>query len=109
MPVCRRCHGTAPEREAPVHGFARLRLVGTSPIDGTTVDGMEECRKDDFPQPLPFPTCVRTLPRSSAGNAAFAALDRMTLSFERLRAELESEKDRQDGSGPGNDHGPRAA
>lgn len=96
-----------------MHGFARLRLVGTSPIDGATVDGMEECRKDDFPQPLPFPTCVRTLPRHSTGNAALAALDRMTLSFDRLRAELESEQDRQDGIGPGDgpsdDHRPRAA
>jgi hypothetical protein len=92
-----------------MHGIARLRLVGTSPVGGETADGIEECHQDDFPQPLPFPTCVRTLPRHSAGNAALAALDRMTLSFERLRAEFESGEDRHDGPGPRNDQGPRAA
>jgi len=107
-----------------MHGIARLRLVGTSPVGGETADGIEECQQDDFPQPLPFPTCVRSLPRRSCGNAAEAALDRVTLSFERLRDALgEGQQDRHvsgrgrqdrhvDGDLPGarpDDHGPRAA
>ena len=83
-----------------MHGFARLRLVRANPIDG-----MEECHIDDCPQPLPFPTCVRTLPRKGGGNAgahgAEQALDMVTLSLARLRAELE----RDDGP----DDSPRAA
>ena len=107
-----------------MHGIARLRLVGTSPVGGETVDGIEECHQDDLPQPLPFPTCVRSLPRRSRGNAAEAALDRVTLSFERLRDALgegqlnrhvsgRGRQDRHvDGDLPGarpDDHGPRAA
>ena len=80
-----------------VHGFARLRLVRANPIDG-----MEECHIDDCPQPLPFPTCVRALPRKGGGGyGAEQALDQVTLSLARLRAELE----RDDGP----DDSPRAA
>jgi len=82
-----------------MHGTARLRLVGTPPLDG-----MEECPNDDFPKPLPFPSCVRDLPRrasghSKAGQDALAALERMNFSFNALRAALED-----DGA-----DGPRAA
>lgn len=79
-----------------VHGFARLRLVGTTPIDG-----MEECPKDDLPQPLPFPSCVRDFSRRSRGNAALDALDRVNFSLDKLRRELEQDSR--------NDDGPRAA
>jgi len=62
---------------------------------------MEECQIDDCPQPLPFPSCVRSLPRHAGGHAAEDALAQVTLSLARLRAELE----RDDGS----DDSPRAA
>jgi len=92
-----------------MHGHARLRLVGTPPLDG-----MEECPTDDFPQPLPFPSCVRDLPRrasgrgaaagrgsaagrSAAGQDALDALDRMSLAFARLR---DAATDGRDGDGP---------
>lgn len=79
-----------------MHGFARLRLVGTAGIDG-----IEECRKDDVPGPLPFPTCVRSLPvRCGSATAALEALERVSLSFEKLRAEIERDDD---------DDAPRAA
>ena len=81
----RRCHGTAPEREAIVHGFARLRLVGTTPIDG-----IEECPKDDFPKPLPFPTCVRNLPRGGHGHPA---LDAATCDLVTKRARFDAARD----------------
>jgi hypothetical protein len=83
-----------------MHGFARLRLVGSSPIVG-----VEECSFDDAPKPLPFPTCFRELPvggRRRVTDDALAALDRVTLSFERLSREL------RDDTQPGHD-GPRAA
>ena len=96
----RRRHGTAPEREAIVHGFARLRLVGTTPIDG-----IEECPKDDFPKPLPFPTCVRNLPRGGHGHPALDAMDHVEFSLAKLRAALDAV-----GKAAGDDgNGPRAA
>ena len=69
---------------------------------------MEECPTDDFPQPLPFPSCVRDLPRrasgrgsaagrSAAGQDALDALDRMSLAFARLR---DAATDGRDGDGP---------
>lgn len=82
-----------------MHGIARLRLVGTQPLDG-----MEECQQDDFPKPLPFPSCVRSLPRRSSGHGALEALDRVSYSLDRLRRELET-NDRHDGP----DDSPRAA
>jgi hypothetical protein len=82
-----------------MHGFARLRLVGTTPIDG-----VEECSMDDVPGPLPFPTCVRDLPIGSHGGCAAAqailALDRVELSLVKLRAQMAAKA-------PGD--GPRAA
>ena len=84
-----------------MHGFARLRLVGSSPIGD-----VEECSFDDAPKPLPFPTCFRDLPvggRRRSSDDALAALDRVTLSFERLRRDLGN-----DDTNPGQD-GPRAA
>jgi len=75
-----------------MHGFARLRLVGTAAIDG-----IEECRTDDRPGPIPFPTCVRDLPVRCSGAAALDALDRVSLSFEKLRAEIERQDDGYDG------------
>ena len=82
-----------------MHGFARLRLVGTLPVDG-----VEECSTDDVPGPLPFPTCVRELPIGSHGGCAAAqailALDRVNLSIDRLREQLEAAH---------GDEGPRAA
>jgi hypothetical protein len=70
-----------------MHGFARLKLVGTAPIDG--VDRSEQ---DDVPSPLPFPTCMRELPIGTHGGCAAAqailALDRVEMSLEKLRAKL---------------------
>ncbi|MFM7260892.1 MAG: hypothetical protein ACKO3W_09855 [bacterium] len=83
-----------------MHGFARLRLVGSSPIGD-----VEECSFDDAPKPLPFPNCFRELPvggRRRVTDDALAALDCVTLSFERLRRELD------DNTHSGHD-GPRAA
>jgi hypothetical protein len=61
---------------------------------------MEECPKDDLPQPLPFPTCVRNFHRTR-GAHALSALDRVSFSLEKLRRELEAcDQD---------DNGPRAA
>jgi len=82
-----------------VHGIARLRLVGTQPLDG-----IEECQQDDFPKPLPFPSCVRNLPRRASGHGAMEALDRVSYSLDRLRRELEND-DRHGGP----DDTPRAA
>lgn len=87
-----------------MHGFARLKLVGTAPIDGA-----EECAMDDVPGPLPFPTCVRDLPIGSHGGCAAAqailALERVDLSFEHFRAHLESAAETPELGG----EGPRAA
>jgi hypothetical protein len=92
-------HGTRRGKGFTMHGFARLRLVGTLPIDG-----VEECSIDDVPGPLPFPTCVRELPIGSHGGCAAAqailALDRVNLSIENLRAEYEASH---------GDEGPKAA
>jgi hypothetical protein len=68
-------------------------LVGTPPLDG-----MEECQQNDFPKPLPFPSCVRNLPRRAAGHAALEGIDRVSYSLDRLRKALES-NDRHDGPG----------
>jgi hypothetical protein len=87
-----------------MHGIARLRLVGSS-----SIDGVEECSFDDAPKPLPFPTCFRELPvggRRRSTDDALAALDRMTLSFERLRRELDDHANPGHGGRP---EGPRAA
>lgn len=79
-----------------MHGFARLRLVGTAPLDG-----VEESITDDLPGPLLFPTCVRDLPVGSHGGCAAAqailALERVDLSFDKLRARLEETRG---GEGP---------
>ena len=100
MHQARRRHGSAPEREAIVHGFARLRLVGTK-----TIDGIEECPKDDFPKPLPFPTCVRDLPRGGRAHEALDAMDHVEFSLAKLRAALDAVQ-----QASGNDgNGPRAA
>jgi hypothetical protein len=80
------CHGSALEREVLVHGYARLKLVGTPPIDG-----IEECPKDEYPKSLPFPTCVQTL----------LALDNACFSLAKLRAALDETC--------AHDDGPRAA
>ncbi|MCE2882459.1 MAG: hypothetical protein LW636_08900 [Planctomycetaceae bacterium] len=80
-----------------MHGFARLRLVGTKPIDG-----IEECLTDDVPQPLPFPTCVRNLP-SPKGHSALDALEHLSFSFEKLKRDLDAL------ATDGLDDGPRAA
>jgi len=84
-----------------VHGIARLRLVRANPFDG-----MEECPNDDCPQPLPFPSCVRTLPRKGSGYHAEQALEQVSLSLARLRLDLERNAGTDDGP---TDHGPRAA
>lgn len=85
-----------------MHGIARLRLVGTPPIEG-----IEECSFDDAPKSLPFPTCFRELPvggRRRSSDDVLAALERVTISFERMRKELD------DPSGhDGRPEGPRAA
>jgi hypothetical protein len=85
-----------------MHGIARLRLVGTLPIEG-----IEECSVDDAPKSLPFPTCFRELPvggRRRSSDDVLAALERVTISFERMRRELD------DPSGQdGRPQGPRAA
>jgi hypothetical protein len=82
-----------------MHGYARLRLVGTLPVDG-----VEECSTDEFPGPLPFPTCVRELPIGSHGGCAAAqailALDRVNLSIDKLRERLQAAH---------GDEGPKAA
>lgn len=82
-----------------MHGFARLRLVGTAPIDG-----VEDCATEDVPGPLPFPTCIRDLPIGSHGGCAASqailALERADLSLDKLRAEL---------NGAHGEEGPRAA
>lgn len=82
-----------------MHGFARLRLVGTAPIDG-----VDDCAADDLPGPLPFPTCIRELPVGSHGGCAAAqailALEQVDLSLDKLRAQLE---------GSHEEEGPRAA
>lgn len=88
--------GNGTGKGSAVHGIARLRLVRANPFDG-----MEECPNDDCPQPLPFPSCVRSLPRKGSGCDAEEALKQVTLSLSRLRAELE----RDDGP----DDSPRAA
>lgn len=94
-----------------MHGFAGLRLVGTTPVKGLGSDcleadrleaeGIEECQRDNGPTPLPFPTCVRDLPigRHRASEDALAALERLSFSFEALRSALESDAGR-DGNGP---------
>lgn len=88
-----------------MHGFARLRLVGTLPIDG-----VEECSFDDAPKPLPFPACVRDLPVGGRGGAesnmfdALGALEQVSLSFEKLRQELDGNHTPNPSHG-----GPRAA
>lgn len=85
-----------------MHGIARLRLVGTPPIEG-----IEECSFDDAPKSLPFPTCFRELPvggRRRSGEDVLAALERVTISFDRMRREL----DDLSGDPSGHD-GPRAA
>jgi len=66
---------------------------------------MEECQQNDYPKPLPFPSCVRDLPRRAAGHAALEALDRVTYSLDQLRRDLGQ------GDGPHDDRhdGPRAA
>lgn len=85
-----------------MHGIARLRLVGTPPIES-----IEECSVDDAPKSLPFPTCFRELPvggRRRSSDDVLAALERVTISFERMRRELD------DPSGDPSGHdGPRAA
>ncbi|MFM7051389.1 MAG: hypothetical protein ACKOYN_04540 [Planctomycetota bacterium] len=80
-----------------MHGFARLRLVGTKPIDG-----IEECQTDDVPQPIPFPTCVRNMP-SPRGGHALDALEQVVLSFSKLKQDLVALAD------DGDDDRPRAA
>ena len=69
-----------------MHGFAGLRLVGTTPVK--RIDALTQ---EENPMPLPFPTCVRDLPigaRRHTADDALDALEMMTFSFERLRAEL---------------------
>ena len=82
-----------------MHGYARLRLVGTAPIDG-----VDECAMDEVPGPLPFPTCFRELPVGGHGGCAAAqaihALDCVNLSIDKLRAQLEAAHEEE---------GPRAA
>lgn len=92
-------HGSRRGKGFTMHGFARLRLVGTLPVDG-----VEECSADEVPGPLPFPACVRELPIGSHGGCAAAqailALDRVNLSIDKLRAQLEAAR---------GDEGPKAA
>lgn len=90
------CHGSALEREVLVHGYARLKLVGTPPIDG-----IEECPKDEYPKSLPFPTCVQTLPHRDRSLDPLMALDNACFSLAKLRAALDESC--------AHDDGPRAA
>lgn len=87
-----------------MHGFAGLRLVGTNPAKGFEAEGIEECRHETGPAPLPFPTCVRDLPvgRHRAGDDALAALERVSFSLDALREALAK-------SEACDDDGPRAA
>ncbi len=81
-----------------MHGFAGLRLVGITPVKRINARTQE-----DNPMPLPFPTCVRDLPIGAhrhAADDALDALEMMTFSFERLRADLNCSND---------DNKPRAA
>ncbi len=83
-----------------MHGFARLKLVGTN-----STDGLADRCIDDAPTSLPFPSCMRDLP-VHAGSAshcsdALEALDRVTFNFERLCKELSQDH--------GPYEGPRAA
>lgn len=87
-----------------MHGYARFRLVGE---DASDVPG--ERRFDEAPQPLPFPTCVRRLPRGGGAGDPLAALDQVTLSFEKFLRVLEGERRRAEIEGNGRDDGPRAA
>lgn len=89
-----------------MHGIARLRLVGTLPIEG-----IEECSVDDAPKSLPFPTCFRELPvggRRRSSDDVLAALERVTISFERMRRELDDVSGDPSGQ-DGRPQGPRAA
>ncbi|MEY3143751.1 MAG: hypothetical protein RLY21_2244 [Planctomycetota bacterium] len=98
-PMSQDANGRRRGKGFTMHGFARLRLVGTLPVDG-----IEECSADDVPGPLPFPTCVRELPIGGHGGCAAAqailALDRVNLSIERLREQMDAAH---------GDEGPRAA
>jgi hypothetical protein len=75
-----------------MQGFAGLRLVGTSPIGG-----IEECSFDDAPRPLPFPTCVRDLPRGSRSHDALDALERASFCLEKVRLALATTNADHDG------------
>ena len=98
-PMSQAANGRLRGKGFTMHGFARLRLVGTAPIDG-----VDDCVADDVPGPLPFPTCVRDLPIGSHGGCAAAqailALEQVDLSLDKLRAQLESSHEEE---------GPRAA
>ena len=79
-----------------MHGFARLKLVGTPALDG-----LSESFVDDAPKSLPFPSCMRDLNRGSRDHGALDALERVTFNFEQLRNELATTH--------GSHEGPRAA
>ena len=79
-----------------MHGFARLRLVGTMPLDGAP----EECSTDDSPKPLPFPSCAGALKSGHATLDALDAMDTVSLSFEKLARALEDLGRADDGEGP---------
>ncbi len=86
--------GVAGKGVLPMHGPARLRLVGITGAQAT----------ESTPQPLPFPVCIRDLPIHSraASDDALAAMEAVSRKMNDLARALGCTRtsDHDDGGRP---------